>query len=125
MHSELNCQVRLPLLYVQFYVGKLAESKCTCPNVLAGVLSSTVIIFLVISIVTFITGFLLGNHFKISFQFFNAKPHTTTDHPHQAPEYEDIDAQPFASAVKHQEQALELKKNMAYGPSNSMFIEKQ
>ena len=48
--------------------------------------------------------------------------HTTTDHVHQAPEYEDINAQPIASAiaVMHQEHNFELKENVAYGPSKSI-----
>ena len=102
-----------------------SESRCTCTcsGVIAAALSSTVIISLVISIITFITGFMCGNHFTIKFRFFKGKPHTTTDHPHQAPEYEDIDAQPITRAVKHQEQGLELKENVAYGQSKSMTVE--
>ena len=95
----------------------MEESRSTCSGVLAAALSSTVIIFLVISIVTFITGFVFGNHTRIKFQFFKKKPHTTTDQPHQVPEYEDIDAQPITRAVKHQEHGLELKENVAYGRS--------
>ena len=44
---------------------------------------------------------------------FNGKPHTTTDCLHQAPEYEDIDAQPITSAVKRHEQGLEVKESVA------------
>ena len=58
---------------------------------------------------------------------FKAKAYTCTriDHPQVGPEYEDIDMQPVANTVKHQEQGLELKKNVAYGASKSMAIEKQ
>ena len=101
----------------------MSESKCTCPNVLAGALSSTVIIFLAISIVTFIIGLMLRKHFTIT----KAKAYTCTriNHPQVGPEYEDIDMQPVANTVKRQEQGLELKKNVAYGASKSMAIEKQ
>ena len=81
------------------------------------------ILSLIISTIVFIAGFLCGNHFGIKFQFFKRKPHTTTDHPHQAPEYEDIDAKPITRAVKHQEQGLELKENVAYGQSKSVTVE--
>ena len=94
-----------------------SRCTCTCSSELAAALSSTVIISLLISIVTFITGFVCGNHFRIKVQIYKEKPHTTTDQPHQAPEYEDIDAQPITRAVKHQEQGLKLKENVAYGQS--------
>ena len=98
------------------------ESKCTCSGVLARALSSTVIISLVTAIVTFIGGYLCGTHFKIKLRLLKEKPQDTAiaGLPSQAPEYEDIDAQPIPSAVKHQEQSLELKQNVAYGPSKSI-----
>ena len=55
-----------------------------------------------------------------SIKFQSSKwAHITTDHdqPHQAPEYEEIDARQTAKAVKHQDQPFELKDNVAYGPS--------
>ena len=107
---------------IYFSVGKTAESQCTCTNVLAESLSSTVIIFLVISIITFIIGFMLGNHCRITFQCSRDKQFTRTDHPQIVPEYEDVDVQPVTNAVKHQGQGLELKKNVAYGPSKSMVV---
>ena len=94
-----------------------SESGCTCSGaVLTAALSSTVIISLVISIILFITGFLCGQYFSIKFRS-SKRAHTTIDHVRQAPEYEDIDAQPIARATKHQEQVLELKENVAYCPS--------
>ena len=100
----------------------IEESKCTCSGILAAAVSPTVIISLVISIIIFITGFMFGNHFRINLQFLKRKPRNmhVADHPHQAPEYEDIDAQPIARAMKHQEKSLELKKNVAYCPSKSI-----
>lgn len=99
------------------------ESRCTCSGVLAAAVSSTVVISLVISIITFITGFMFGNHLRIKFQFLKGKPHNihVADQPHQAPEYEDIDAQPTVKAVKHQDEGLELKENVAYCPSKSII----
>ena len=52
-------------------------------------------------------------------QHSSKKAHITTDQPHQlqAPEYEDINAQQVARAVKCLDQPFELKENVAYGPS--------
>ena len=47
----------------------------------------------------------------------------TPDHPlanQPIPLYEDVNVLP--SAVEHQEQGLELRENVAYGPSKSMDI---
>lgn len=100
-----------------YYIGSIniasaEESRCmcTCSDVLAAALSSTILIFLVISIITFLTGCLCGHFFSIKFR--SSKGSTIN----QVPEYEDIDAHPVRSTrdVKRQEQAFELNKNVAY-----------
>ena len=83
-------------------------------------MSSIVVVFFMISIIIFIVGFICGHYNGRKFIRSCATkeiPNTTTDQPHQVPEYEDIDAQPIACAMKYQEQGLELKENVAYGPS--------
>ena len=100
------------------YVGNLKVEKSRSSDVLAAALSSTVIVSLVISITTFITGFICGHYHGRNFtRSSKGKPHITTMHPHPAPVYEDIDTQSIARAVKHQEQNLELRENVAYLPS--------
>ena len=66
---------------------------------------------------------MLENRFSIKDRLFNkVKPHVTTSQPPQVPVYEDIDAQTLTSTMKHHEQGLKLKKNVAYGPSKSITI---
>ena len=80
----------------------MAESGST--DVLAAAVSSTVVAFLVISLLTFIIGLI---HFSRKFK------QSSKETPSQpVPLYEDV----LPSAVKHQEQDLELKENVAYGP---------
>ena len=82
--------------------------------------SSTIVVFLVISIVTLIGGFVCGYYFrgrKYKESFKKTQDNPISSQPAAAPLYEDVDVLPSAS--EHQEQGLELKVNVAYGPSKS------
>ena len=96
------------------FVGKMAESSST--DVLAVVVTSLLIAFLVISIFIFIAGFVCSHYFSRKFKRSSIETPQRSDHPHQVLIYEYV----LPSAVKHQdsEQDLELKENVAYGPSN-------
>ena len=72
-----------------------------------------------ISLLIFITGFVCGHYFgQKSKQPSRETP--AADHPLSVPLYEDLNVLP--NAVEHQEQGLELRENVAYGPSKSMDI---
>ena len=71
---------------------------------------SLVIIFLVSSVFVFIIGFACGQKNKLP----NVDNHPPTNHP--GPIYDNV----LLSDLKHQEQDLELKENVAYGPSKSI-----
>ena len=90
-------------------------------------ISSTVVVFLVISILMLIAGFACGYYLrgrKLSKKTSNNPgPISIASQQAAAPYYEDVDVLP--SAVKHQEQSLELKENVAYGPSKSMSVEQK
>ena len=102
IHQEEN-------IILQF-AGKLTESGSL--DVLRAAVSSTVVAFLVISLLIFATGFVCGH-------FFGRKskqpPTETPDHPSASqpvPLYEDV----TSSAVEQQEGGLEMRENVAYGP---------
>ena len=97
----------------------MAESSST--DVLAAVVTSLLIAFLVISIFIFIAGFVCGYYFSRKFKGSPKETPQTSDHPGQAPFYEYVLHVP--STVKHQEQDLELKENVAYGPSKPTTVE--
>ena len=78
-------------------------------------MSSTVVVFLVISILTFVAGFVCGHYF--------GRKHTKATSSQPVALYEDVNVLP--SAVEHQEQHLELKENVAYGPLKSTVTDKQ
>ena len=82
--------------------------------------TSIVILFLMISILTFIAGFVCGYYIrgrkcKEPSKKTSNSPVSIASKPAAAPYYEDVDVLP--NAMKHQEQNLELKENVAYGPS--------
>ena len=82
--------------------------------------SSTVVVFLVISMLTLIGGFACGYYFrgrKYKESLKKTQDNPTSSQPAAAPLYEDVDVLP--SAAEHREQNLELKENVAYGPSKS------
>ena len=97
---------------VQESMHNYCKSECS----LAAAVSSSVLTFIAISIIIFITGFVIGRYFRFS----KGKLHiTTTDPPHQGPVYDYI--QP--STAKPQEN-LELTVNVAYHPSKSITVER-
>ena len=70
-----------------------------------------------ISILTLIAGFASGYYFrgrKCNESSIKTQDSRTPSQP-AVPLYEDVDTIP--SALEHQEQGLELKENVAYGPS--------
>ena len=82
-------------------------------HVLAAVVSSTVVAFLVISLLIFAVGFVCGHYFGQK----SKQPSTgTPDHPSASqpgvPVYEDV----ASSAMEQQEGGLQMKENVAYGP---------
>ena len=68
--------------------------------------SSTVVAFYVISLLTFVAGFACGHYF--------GRKHTKATSSQPVALYEDVNV--LSRAVEHQEQHLELKENVAYGP---------
>ena len=90
--------------------------------------SSTVVVFLVISILTLIAGFACGYYIrgrkcKEPSKKTPNNPVSIASQPAAAPFYEDVDVLP--SAVEHQERNLELKENVAYGSSKSKSVKQQ
>ena len=99
------------------YVGLEEIGELVSVNVLTAAVSSTVVAFLVISCLIFVVGFVCGHYFgRKSKQSSRETPDNPTGNQ-QAPLYEDV----LLSAVKHQEYDVELKENVAYGPSKSMI----
>ena len=81
-------------------------------RVLATVVSSTVVAFLVISILIFAVGFVCGHYFGRKSKQLSTE---TQDYPSASqtvPLYEDV----TSSAVEQQEGGLEMRENVAYGP---------
>ena len=99
----------------------MTESSST--DILAAVVTSLVLIFLVISVFIFIAGFVCGHYFSQKFKRSSKETPQTSDHPDQVPFYEYVLHVP--SGVKHQEQDLELKENVAYGPSKPTTVEQR
>ena len=88
--------------------------------------SSSVTVFLIASIVIFITGFACGHCFSQKFKQSSKETPHPTDYPpstscHPTPLYEEL--QP--SAEKYQEQDVDLKENVAYGQSKSTIARHQ
>jgi hypothetical protein len=90
----------------------IEESRCL--DELVAAVSSTIVVFLVISISTLTAGFASGYYFRGRKCNESCKKTQSCPQP-TAPLYEYVDAIP--SAAEHQEQGLELKENVAYGPS--------
>ena len=112
---KILCSVKIEINL--YFVEKMEESSST--DVLAAVVTSLLIAFLVISIFIFIAGFVCGHYFSQKFKRSSKETPQTTDH--QVPFYEYVLHMP--NAVKHQEQDLELKENVAYGPSKPATVE--
>ena len=104
-----------------FVESLIPESKPTCTlqstnNELAAAVLSTVLIFLAISTLTFVIGFMSGIYVgrKFNKESSNGTPQVTAiEHPRQIPFYEDV----FSGTANQQEQNVELKENVAYRPS--------
>ena len=123
-HNNLHAHcTETACIILLIFAEKVSESTRTCSDILAGAVSSAVILFLVISTIAFIAGFLCGNHFRVNFNILRENHIPQQIILNGAPEYEDIDAKLITRAVKHQEQGLELKENVAYGQSKSMLVE--
>ena len=104
----------------------IEETRSSDELVLAVI--STVVVFLVIVILTLIAGFTCGYYIrgqkcKETFKQISSNPVSMASQPATAAVYEDMDVLP--SAVEHQERNLELKQNVAYGPSKSMSVTQQ
>ena len=91
---------------------KIEESRSA--NVFLVTVSSVVVAFLIISLLMFVTGFVCGLYFGRKYK------QSSSSLTPPVPLYEDVNVLP--SAVEHQEQGLELKENVAYGPSKSTTI---
>ena len=105
---------------------EIEETRSSDELVLAVI--STVVVFLVIFILTLIAGFTCGYYIrgqkcKETFKQTPSNPVSIASQPATAAVYEDMDVLP--SAVEHQERNLELKQNVAYGPSKSMSVKQQ
>ena len=97
-------------------------------STVAVAISSSVIAFLITSIVIFITGFACGHCFSQKFKQSSKEiPHptdyspSTSCHDHPIPLYEEVQS----SAMKHQQQGVEVNENVAYGPSMSTIARHQ
>jgi membrane protein implicated in regulation of membrane protease activity len=77
---------------------------------LTAAVSSSVVAFLVISVLTLATGVLCGHYFVRR----RRKQSSSSNQPTE-PLYEDV-----PTAVEHQEQGLELMENVAYGSAKPM-----
>ena len=79
----------------------------------------TVLIFLVVSILLFVIGFMSGIYVgrKCNKESSEGMPRhvTALEHPCQIPFYEDV----LLGTVNQQEQNFELKENVAYQPSKA------
>ena len=94
-------------------IGLEKNAKLRSVNILIAAILSTVVAFIVIIILTFAVGFVCGHYLgRKSSREIPDSP--TGNQP--VPVYEDV----LLSAVKHQEQDLELKENVAYCPPRSM-----
>ena len=104
------------------FVGleKIESEESRSTNGLTAAVSCAAVAFLMISLLTFIAGCVCGHYFG---RKSKQPSRGTPDHPlanQPVPLYEDVNVLP--SAMEHQEQGLELRENVAYGPSKSMNI---
>ena len=101
----------------------MEESRSSDELVVA--VTSTVVVFLVISILILIAGFVCGYYIrgqkcKESSKETSNNPVSIASQLAAAPYYEDVDV--LSSAVEHQEQNFELNENVSYGPSKTMSV---
>ena len=102
------------------HIFQFAEIRPTSThNALVAAVLPTVLIFLVISILLFVIGFMSGIYVgrKCNKESSEGMPRhvTAIEHPHQIPFYEDV----LSATVNQQEQNdyLELEENVAYQPT--------
>ena len=88
----------------------MTEAESRSINLLGAVLPSTVPACLVTSLLTFIGGFVCGRYFARR----RYKRSSSSSQP-AAPLYEDVNVLP--SDVENQERHLEMRENVAYGPT--------
>ena len=105
-----------------YLIGNLKMEEARSSNVLVVVLSSTTVLFLVISIPIFIAGFLCGHYLGQKYERSSKKIIPAPPKAHQPVTlYEDVNVLP--RTVEYHEKDFELKENVAYGPSTSMNVE--
>ena len=95
------------------YIGLEKNDELRSVKILTAAILSTAVVFIVIVILTFAVGFVCGHYIG------KKSSRETPDNPtgnQPVPVYEDV----LLSAVKHQEQDLELKENVAYYPPRSV-----
>ena len=93
-------------LYHNVGLEKAEEARSV--NILAAAVSSTVVAVLIGFLFSFITGFACGHYFGRK----SKRSSSSLNQPVTL--YEDVNVLP--SAMEHQEQHLELRENVAYGP---------
>ena len=92
----------------------MEESDSSPSDVLAVAVSSIVIASLVVSLLTFIAGFVCGHYFRCRKYYKES-----TEKVPAVALYEDVNV--LSNTVNNQERDLELKENVAYGPSKSLM----
>ena len=91
--------------------------------------STMILVLFVTTISALIAGFAFGYYFRgrkckeLSIKTQDNPVSVIAHQPATVPLYEDVDV--LQSAVEHQEQGVELKENVAYGPSKSMLSVEQ
>ena len=105
------------MYYALICIGNLKVEETGPSNKLVVTVSATVVVFLVISILTLIGGCVCGYYFRGRKYNKKTQDNPLSSQPAAAPHYEEVNVLP--SAMEHQGQGLELKENVAYGPSKS------
>ena len=101
-------------------IFKIEESRSS--DLLVMALSSTIVPFFIISISTFIAGFLCGHYFGRKYKGPLARKILTPPIASQPVSlYEDVNMLPAGAEELHRKD-FELKENVAYGPSKSLSV---
>ena len=112
--AQGNGMILHVLICICLFIETILEPRPICTDgALTAAVSSTVIIFLVISILMFIGGFISGLYVDRKFYrdwASKGTSHVTAERSRQVPVYDDI----LVDAANQQEQNLELKENVAY-----------
>ena len=110
---------RYTMLCYLISVGLDLESRTSYENlILTAAVSSSVVAFLMTSVLILATGIACG----YCFMWRRRRKQSSSSNQPTEPLYDDVilNALPQPSAVEHQEQGLELKENVAYGTTKSM-----